>query len=196
MMTRNRIQPVLTCAAVVMAVLVLPAAAVEIPNQLPDPDGKPPVTTKPVKVFILAGQSNMVGMGTVNARSSRHQGFFLSADPDAAQGVTVSVYKGKYSPDADYDKLKPELTETNVLGKDHEKPFATIAGEHTQVVRTYIEVKTSGRYKFSPGYGYGSYNITKRDGQEVYRRNPGEEPVHTEVTLEGGKRYPIRIILQ
>lgn len=190
---KRSIRSILCFAILAMVLLVHPAVAREIPAQLPDPDSTPPDTTKPVKVYILAGQSNMVGMGTVNARSSRHQGFFLSADPDAAQGVTVSVYKGKYSPDADYDKLKPELTETNVIGKDHEKQFAIIEGEHTQVVRGYIEVKTSGRYKFSPGYGHGSYNITEMDGKEVYRRNPGEDPVRTEVTLEGGKRYPIKI---
>jgi hypothetical protein len=176
-----------------MTLLVLPAAA-EIPDQLPDPGRKAPVTNKPVKVYILAGQSNMVGMGEISGRSTRHQGFYVSADADAAQGVTVSVYKGKYAADADYDKLKPELTETNVIGKNHEKPFASIPGEQTQVVRGYIEVKTSGIYRFNVGYGHGSDNVTTMDGKEVYRKNPGEVPVNTEVTLEGGKRYPIRII--
>jgi len=36
-----------------------------IPYPLPDPDSTPPDTTKPVKVYILAGQSNMVGMGEI-----------------------------------------------------------------------------------------------------------------------------------
>jgi len=34
-------------------------------QQLPRPDGKPADMTKPVKVFILMGQSNMVGMGKI-----------------------------------------------------------------------------------------------------------------------------------
>jgi len=34
-------------------------------QQLPKPDGKPADMTKPVKVFILMGQSNMVGMGKI-----------------------------------------------------------------------------------------------------------------------------------
>jgi len=34
-------------------------------NQLPKPDGKPADMTKPVQVFILMGQSNMVGMGKI-----------------------------------------------------------------------------------------------------------------------------------
>jgi hypothetical protein len=63
--TQNRIKTVFTLAAVAMAILVLPAAAREIPDQLPKPDGKPADMTKPVKVFILLGQSNMVGMGKI-----------------------------------------------------------------------------------------------------------------------------------
>jgi len=36
------------------------------PGKLPRPDGKPADMSKPVKVFILLGQSNMVGMGNVS----------------------------------------------------------------------------------------------------------------------------------
>ena len=44
--------------------LILPSAnAADVP--LSDPDGKPADMTKPVKVFILLGQSNMLGMGDV-----------------------------------------------------------------------------------------------------------------------------------
>ena len=64
-MTRSRTGAVLTLAAVALAALVLPAAAAEVPAQLPKPDGKPADMTKPVQVFILLGQSNMVGMGKI-----------------------------------------------------------------------------------------------------------------------------------
>jgi len=37
-----------------------------IPYPLPDPDSTAVDTTKPVKVYILAGQSNMVGMGNIS----------------------------------------------------------------------------------------------------------------------------------
>jgi hypothetical protein len=63
MTTRNRIRTVLALAAVAIAALVLPSASREISAQLPDPDGKPADMTKPVKVFILMGQSNMLGAG-------------------------------------------------------------------------------------------------------------------------------------
>ncbi|MDT8391216.1 MAG: sialate O-acetylesterase [Lentisphaeria bacterium] len=43
--------------------------AIERPN-LPDPDGKPADMSKPVQVFILLGQSNMVGAGNVKGGKS------------------------------------------------------------------------------------------------------------------------------
>jgi len=47
------------------AALALPAAAADVPDPLPDPDGKPADMSKPVKVFILLGQSNMLGFGRI-----------------------------------------------------------------------------------------------------------------------------------
>ena len=49
----------LTVAAMMFA---LPGTAA---GPLPDPDGKPADMTKPVKVFILLGQSNMLGFGKI-----------------------------------------------------------------------------------------------------------------------------------
>lgn len=51
-------------AAVVLAAQVV-FAEPPISDKLPDPDGKPADMTKPVQVFILLGQSNMVGAGKV-----------------------------------------------------------------------------------------------------------------------------------
>ena len=84
MITQNRIKTVLTLAAVAMVVLVLPAAAKKLPSQLPDPDIKPPVTDRPVKVYILMGQSNMLGFGRIN--------------PDTTKGTLAYLTKkeGKY----------------------------------------------------------------------------------------------------
>lgn len=42
-----------------------PAGRQDPKQQLPRPDGKPADMTQPVKVFILLGQSNMVGMGKI-----------------------------------------------------------------------------------------------------------------------------------
>ena len=55
--------------------------------------------TGKIKVFILSGQSNMVGAGKVDGGSSRWGSQFL--DP------VVSVYEGGYDAKADYDSMKP-----------------------------------------------------------------------------------------
>jgi hypothetical protein len=49
--------------ATLIATVSLPGAAAEVPEELPDPDGEPADMKKPVKVFILMGQSNMLEFG-------------------------------------------------------------------------------------------------------------------------------------
>jgi len=96
MTTRNRTSAVLTLAAVAMAILVLPAVAKKVPAQLPDPDGKAPDASKPVQVYIMAGQSNMVGMGNISGARCRYAGIYLTADPAAPKGlmrVGRAIYK-------------------------------------------------------------------------------------------------------
>ncbi|GIW90274.1 MAG: hypothetical protein KatS3mg109_0706 [Pirellulaceae bacterium] len=51
-----------------VSTLLLAASATlsdQLPDTLPDPDGRPADMSQPVKVFILLGQSNMLGMGRV-----------------------------------------------------------------------------------------------------------------------------------
>ena len=182
MTTRNRTRTVLTLA-VAMAAMALPAAAKKLPAQLPDPDGKAPVTNKPVKVYIMSGQSNMVGIGQISGGSSRWGRQIL--DP------VVSVYSGEYSPTADYDKLKPIKTKKlPVYGGVNPTPFP---GGGVQVVRGSIEMKTTGVYEFNPGYSNSSYNIMEVKGVEVYRKEVGKNAVHTGFRFAAGKKYPFKI---
>jgi hypothetical protein len=220
MITKNRIKTVLALAALAMAILVFGAAAMVVPAQLPDPDGKAPDTTKPVKVYILAGQSNMVGMGNISGAKCRYTGIYLSADPDApkgpmniygvgnykiashgvylsadpksAAGAKVSIYKGTYDPATDYDNAKPAKTQTVALGVV-QGTLPAISGPHTHIVRGYVDVPEFGAYSMSPGYGESSYNVMELDGQEVYRKNVGEQAVRQKVALEAGKCYPVKI---
>ncbi len=62
---RRPVRSVLPVAAVALALLALPAFAADVPDPLPDPDGKPADMTQPVQVYILLGQSNMVGAGRI-----------------------------------------------------------------------------------------------------------------------------------
>ena len=91
-MRHKRCRTVRPLAALFTVLLVLPAMG-QVPDPLPDPDGKPADSTKPVKVFILMGQSNMVGMGDISGGGSRWGEEFLEP--------VVSVYPGEYSPEAD-----------------------------------------------------------------------------------------------
>jgi len=52
--------------ALVATTLIVPlVVGADVPDQLPKPDGKPADITKTVQVYILLGQSNMVGMGKI-----------------------------------------------------------------------------------------------------------------------------------
>ena len=60
--------------------------AAPIPLLLPDPDDKPGDPGKPVKVYVLAGQSNMVGMGDITGARPQYPAVYLSADPSIIPG--------------------------------------------------------------------------------------------------------------
>lgn len=60
--------------------------AESIPLALPRPDGKPGNPAKPVRVYILAGQSNMVGMGDIAGAQPQYPSIYLSADPAIIAG--------------------------------------------------------------------------------------------------------------
>ena len=220
MTIRNLVGTVVTLAAVALAGLVLPASAKELPAQLPDPDGKAPDATKPVKVYILAGQSNMVGMGNLSGARCRYSGIYLTADPaapkgpmgiwrvgnykigahgvsvsadaKAGKGATASLYKGACDPATDYDKAKPVKAETVALGVAR-GALPAISGPHTVVVRGFVDVPESGNYTINPGYGDSAYNVMELDGKEVYRKDVGGQAVKQKVALEAGKRYPVKI---
>ena len=62
-------------------------------QSIPKYDGKPADMTKPVQVFILMGQSNMVGAGKFSGGSQRWGKEYLEP--------VVSVYAGAHDPKAD-----------------------------------------------------------------------------------------------
>jgi hypothetical protein len=214
-----------------MAAVVVQANAAPIPLHLSRPDGEPGDADKPVKVYILAGQSNMVGMGDISGAQPPNSSVFLSADPavipglmpvgtnrskgactwfwkgvpalgshgvhqsadEAAKaGAVVSIYKGAYDSKADYTKLTPEKTATMALGETSAK-VPTIDGACTPVANAFVDVPETGNYFVHAGFGESAHAVAVIDGKEVYRKDPGGKPALTKITLEAGKRYPIRI---
>ena len=56
---------------VMLFLVACPALAQQDPKSLPKPDDKPGAAGKPIKVFVLMGQSNMVGMGDIGPETGK-----------------------------------------------------------------------------------------------------------------------------
>ncbi len=153
------------------------------PVSLNAQDGPADSAGKPVKVFILSGQSNMVGAGKVTGGGGRWGSEFTD--------VEVSVYEGTYDPKVDYDALKPIKTlKLDRFGGVKPTPYP---GGGVHVTRGFIQIKTSGAYLLRPGYGGSMRNIMEVDGKEVHRMEVGEEAIRNEIRLTAGKKVPFKI---
>ena len=208
----RKMHAILIAAAVAVTGFSLQAIAGDVPAQLPRPDGKPGDTKKPVKVYILAGQSNMVGMGNISGARPPCPTVYLSADPAVIPGTTpigmiydgmahdwvsaarhgvfnpkAAVYAGAYDP-----ARKPTKTVAVALGTAAEKLPAT-EGSQTIVVTAEIDVPATGTYMVHAGFEDSTHNFVTVDGKEVYRKDIGGKPLITKVALEAGKRYPVMI---
>lgn len=139
---------------------------------------------KPVKVYILSGQSNMVGIGQVSGSSLRW---------NHTSDTKVSVYPGAYSADKNYDKMEAISTkELPQFGGVKPTPYPDVKGTH--VARGLFSVKATGTYRLKPGYGGSSYCIMTINGKEVYRKEPKSLPIYNDIVMEKGKKLPFKII--
>ena len=139
---------------------------------------------KPVKVYILSGQSNMVGIGQVTGGGSRWGTQFTE--------IEVSVYEGEYNSGADYNSLKPLKTiKPESFGGVNPTPYP---GGGTHVARGFVTVEDSGVYEFRPGYGGSTVNLMEVDGKPVHVRMPEGESEFIPIKLTGGKKVPFKII--
>ena len=69
----------LLLVAVAVSCLLPLTACADNPQTLPDPDGKPANMAKPVQVYILLGQSNMLGAGRITPSKKRAEGSLTQA---------------------------------------------------------------------------------------------------------------------
>ena len=161
---------------------VVKASKKTLPEQLPAPNQSEPNRSKPVKIYILSGQSNMVGIGQVNGGSTRWSG---------VTDASVSVYAGAYSPNVDYEKQTPlKVQSLEVYGGVKPTQFP---GGGIQISRGNIELGETGTYVFNPGYGDSTFCIMELDGVEVYRREVGSLPIQKPAKIEVGKKHRFRI---
>lgn len=138
---------------------------------------------QPVKVYILSGQSNMVGIGQVTGGGTRWGKEFVAP--------VLSLYDGKYDKSVDYEKQKPAQTlKLTSFGGVKPTPYP---GGGTQIVRGQLKINTTGVYELRPGYGGSTYNFMEVNGKEVYRREPGQDAMHHSIKLEGGQSVPFKI---
>jgi alpha-galactosidase len=142
-----------------------------------------PAAEKPVKVYILAGQSNMVGIGQVDGGSVRIG--------EEITDAVLSMYAGTPDAAADYDKMEPQKTiPLKAFGGTNPEPYPK---EGVAVLRGQIAMPVTGVYEFRPGYGASEENIMVVDGTEVHRKEPGGKAVQKAIKMEAGKKYPFQI---
>jgi alpha-galactosidase len=170
-----RSKPLSTLSALVLAGAALSAPAQDIPARLPAPDGKPGASAKPVKVYILAGQSNMVGMGTLSGARNSYAGIYLGSDPETPAGPLDIWQVGRF-------KTAP-LAVFDAGGAPARDPIA----------RGSFEVPERGVYQIQCGSGESSFVSMEVGGKPAYSRAAGSAPVRHEITLEPGKRHPFAI---
>jgi len=146
--------------------------------------GAAPRDDGPVQVYVLAGQSNMVGIGQVRGGGSRWG--------QEMRDPVVSVYAGAYDPEADYDAMEPIATQAlEAFGGVKPTPYPQGG---TRVTRGTVVVKDTGEYVFRPGYAASEQNVMRVGDVEVHRNVPGEPRKHTPIRLEAGVPVPFRIV--
>ncbi len=136
MTSRRRPRSFVPAAAVALALLALPALAADVPDPLPDPDGRPADMSEPVQVFILLGQSNMVGAGRIAG--------------DKEGTLTNAVQKkNKYPYLVDDDGNWTERKDVR---------YVRVMGSGTGAMRRFNnEWMTISGGKIGPEYGIGHY---------------------------------------
>lgn len=175
-----------------------------IPAELPPVDQDAPLAKdKPVKVYILSGQSNMLGFGRIEGDKPLYSRLFFSPDPTAknshlpARGtglIRMGVFQGPQE-----DAKKGGIAHSKsfqgalALGSTAAELPKITDGEEIQV-EAYLEVPVEGSYEVNVGLDTSSYAVARVDGQEVYRK--GIDATTAEITpvkLEKGKRHKLNI---
>ncbi|MGN6555253.1 MAG: sialate O-acetylesterase [Verrucomicrobiota bacterium] len=204
----------------VMAIALASATAAEtveasLGGKLPRPDGKPADMSKPVKVFILLGQSNMLGMGRVagdregtleHAVTTEKLYPFMMDDSGkwterkdvrnvrvmvGKKGGSMGVHNNEWMT-VKGDKIGPEIGIGQHLGN--------FLGEPVMILKSCIGNRSLGWDLLPPGSkGYEFTDKDKKTGREVvytyagYKESPmrwekGTQPQPT-ANWYAGKQY-------
>jgi len=188
----NRNQTIsLGCLLAALAIGLASVSAAEKINtdpkqQLPKPDTKPPDTKKPVKVFILMGQSNMIGMGEIGPETTKgtltyltkKEGKYPHLLDDAGNWtvrndvwyvqVTVGQRQHWLKPGEKSSTIGPELQFGHIMGQIHDEMVVLIkAAQGNRALGWDFLPPGSERFTFE-GKTYAGYKDTPEswiDGQ-------------------------------
>jgi hypothetical protein len=171
-MKPERIPTAVSTCVVLAAALIFPAVtAAEGPGPLPDPDGKPADMTRPVQVFILLGQSNMLGMGKV------------AGDKDGTLEHAVKVKK-KYPylvDDAGNWTVRNDVRNVRVMGSG--------TGPMRQFNNEWMTVKGG---KIGPELGIGHYVGQAVDAPVLILKSCiGNRSLGWDLLPPGSERYEV-----
>lgn len=163
------------------------AEAPPMPYPLPDPDGATGATDKPVKVYIMSGQSNMVGFGTVNGTSDITLENMVKVENkfpnlvDASnnwtmrqdvryRGVISDTGKVQLSPGNLGDTFGPELGFGYIMGWYHDEPVLLIKssiGNRSLAWDILPQGTPSWEYNGSVYAGYGEAPAKRAPGDPL-----------------------------
>ncbi len=168
------------------------------PYPLPDPDSSTGTGTKPVKVFILSGQSNMVGFGRVAGTGNDTLQSVTRTELKFPNLITSSnawttrndvLYRGVISALGDaalkpgfgesVDSFGPELGFGHVLGYSHDEPVL--------IIKASIGNRALGWDFLPPGSARYTYSGATYAGYGDYVKQPGSTTVTSD--WYAGKQY-------
>jgi hypothetical protein len=157
----------------IVASVGVSALAAAVPQELPKPDGRPADMSKPVKVFILLGQSNMVGAGKVA--------------PEEKQGTLLHAVKK--------ESLYPFLVDD--AGQWTERKdvrYARVMGSGTGKVRYFNnEWMTIKGGRIGPEYGIGHTVGQATDAPVLILKSCiGNRSLGWDLLPPGSERYEVK----
>jgi hypothetical protein len=188
----------LTLAAALVVAMGALSAVWALPDPLPDPDGKPADMSKPVQVFVLMGQSNMLGFGKIEGDADGSLSFavknknkypYLVDDAGAwtkrmdVRNVRVMVGKGG---------MGVHVNDWLGIGKANIGPEIGIGWAMGEVYDAPVLILKSCIGNRSLGWDLLPPGTEPYDGQPGYR-GTGEDPKGNGEKVEGkwyaGKQY-------
>ena len=173
MFNRHTPKTVLLSAALAMGLLLAPLARAEVPDPLPDPDGKPADMSKPVQVYILMGQSNMLGAGKVKG--------------DKEGSLTYAVQeKDKYpyliDDDGDWT-VRKDVRYARVMGSG--------TGKMRQFNNEWLSIE--GENRIGPEFGIGHYVGHITDAPVLILKSCiGNRSLGWDLLPPGSERYEVQ----